>query len=166
MLNKLLIKLKRKLKMSKIVIGKEYWVVVTPKGLLTSGGVGTNYANLKNKVKVKVTGNNPALANTFLTMLLEQDGVKKNITGGWYYEYELKEVTNTIEDIDSDINILKEEITKKGEEIKALEIKKEFMITMNIDSFDEEAFKAYQVLKVLGIDDFDKAKQITKILSN
>ena len=157
MLNKLKTKLKTK-KMEKIIIGKEYWVIQTPAGKPTSNGQGTRPGDAK--VKVKILNKGGGGANSY------QASPPTGGCGSWYYDYELKSTISDVESIDSEITELKKTILDSENEIKELEGKKQFMSDMKVDSFDEESFKAYQVLKVLGIDDFEKAKQITKILYN
>jgi len=166
MLNKLKTKIKRKMS-KKIIIGKEYWVITTPAGKQSSNGTGTRPSDPKTKVKVINKGGGGA--NSYLTAATAGGAARAGCVelpcGSWYYDYELKSLTSNVESIDLEIKELKESISVAEAEIKELEERKQFMSEMKVDNFDDEQYKAYQVLKVLGIDDFEKAKQITKILS-
>ena len=50
-------------------------------------------------------------------------------------------------------------------EIEVCKNKLTFIEKFGLDAYDEEEFKAYKVLEVLGIEDIAKAKEIVKILS-
>ena len=76
---------------------------------------------------------------------------------GYVYEDEIRLNVIKLED-------LKKEVLEKELEIKSLKSKIEYLETYGIDTFDQEEFQAYQVLKVIGIDDIKKAREIVKIL--
>ena len=79
------------------------------------------------------------------------------INAGFAYAYELGYDIIKIED-------LEKEITDAKSELEIMESKLEFIKQFGLKSFDEEEFKAYKVLKVMGFDDIEKAKEIVKIL--
>lgn len=76
---------------------------------------------------------------------------------GWVYDYEIELDITTKEQLTKELR----EICLQLEDTRA---KLEFLNAQGLDEFDSEEFKAYQVLKVLGIDDVKKAKEIVRLL--
>jgi hypothetical protein len=75
---------------------------------------------------------------------------------GFVYDYELETCI-----------VLKELIQKRIEELEAEstieKAKLEYLESVGVEEYDEKEFKAYQVLKIMGIDDINKAKQVAKL---
>ena len=151
----------------KIEIGKEYRVIPTPCGLATSNW---NNIEVNSGIKyiVKIVGPYGSIScdNRYSVAEISKDGCCSTNTGGWVYDYELAPLVYSIDEIKEQIVNLKSNIADKYTEVNLLEDKLAFMTEHGVENFNEEEFKAYQVLKELGIDDFEKAKRITQILSN
>lgn len=159
------IKNKLKRKKMKIEVGKTYKVVTTPNGKQSSHGLGASQGQCLDVV-VKVTKEHKCGGGgqtQYTCSVITYNG--QSYQGQYnYYEYELKPNAINLETIEEDIKGAKDKMVELETEIKDLEEKKQFLITQKIEEFSDEDFKAYQVLKVMGIDDINKAKQITKIL--
>ena len=159
------IKNKLKRKKMKIEVGKTYKVVTTPKGKQSSSGLGVSQGQCLDVV-VKVTKEHKGCGGgqtQYTCSVITYNGQSYQAQYN-YYEYELKPNVINLETIEEDIKGAKDKMVELETEIKDLEEKKQFLITQKIEEFSDEDFKAYQVLKVMGIDDINKAKQITKIL--
>lgn len=159
---------KRKFKKKmKIEIGKEYKVIKTPKGKQSSGCLGTNQGNCQ-EVIVKINSQLPTtsgyVCDAYSATVVKLGGQPYFATNYTVFGYELVPNVINLETLNEEITETKEEIAKLTEKIKDCEDKKKFLTEQKIEEFSDEDFKAYQVLKVMGIDDIEKAKQITKIL--
>lgn len=160
LLNKLLIKIKRKMGKFKIEIGGTYQVTVgdlqstwRPVGAI-DGDVFT--------VKILSEKN----CNQYNIASITKNGKPYTESkNGWVYDHELRPIEISLEFINQCINEISAEISKKQTEVDILKLKVEFINNFSLKSFREDEFKAYQVLKELGIDDIEKAKKIVSILS-
>jgi hypothetical protein len=76
---------------------------------------------------------------------------------GWVYIHEIELLVETIENIQLSIE-------EKEKELESLKLKLEFINKYGLKCYNAEEFKAYEILKVLGIDDIEKAKKIVEIL--
>lgn len=153
-------------KKMKIETGKEYKVIKTPKGKQSSGCMGTNQNNCQ-EVIVKINHQHTSSAyasDAYSATVVKLGGQPYCATNYTVFGYELALNVINIETLNKEITETKEEIVKLTEKIKDCEDKKKFLTEQKIEEFSDEDFKAYQVLKVMGIDDIEKAKQITKIL--
>lgn len=160
------VKIKRKMGNCKIEIGREYRVIPTPCGL-TKSEWNCESVNRGVVYTVRVKSLRNLSRNEFNIESLTKDGICfTESTSGWAYDYELVPLVYGIDDIKNQIVNLKTDISEKECVVKQLEDKLAFMTEHGVDNFNDEEFKAYQVLKELGIDDFEKAKRITQILSN
>ena len=159
---------KRKFKKKmKIEIGKEYKVIKTPKGKQSSGCMGTQQ-NSCQEVIVKINNQLPTSSgytcDAYSCTVVKLGGQPYYATNYTVYSHELTPNVINLETLNEEIEEAKKEIAKLTEKIKDCEDKKKFLTEQKIEEFSDEDFKAYQVLKVMGIDDIEKAKQITKIL--
>jgi hypothetical protein len=84
---------------------------------------------------------------------------------GWVYDHELQPIEIDVNYISERISEIAADISKKQDEVDVLQLKLEFINKFGLKTFKEDEFKAYQVLKELGIDDIEKAKKIVSILS-
>lgn len=76
---------------------------------------------------------------------------------GYIYEFEISSCLMKKDEIEA-------EITRKEEEIKDLKEKLDFINSSGGDTFNEDEYKAQQVLKLMGFDDIKKAKELIRIL--
>lgn len=152
---------KKKLKMKeKIIVGRQYRLVETPCGKNSSHN--NNYIKGRTTI-VEVTGQSSNAV--YNIRVISMDGVPRcETSSGWVYDYELESISTNAESIAESIEYLEKEKEEIDSNISILKTKLEFLTTQNIKDFNEEEFKAYLVLKELGIDDFAKAKNIVKIL--
>jgi hypothetical protein len=156
--------IKQKMGKNKIKIGESYEILKTPEGYATSNFSGTERTSMS-KFIVKVTGVDNSHTTSYRVSMTHRDG--KDYNGdGWVYEYELKAQLSTSEDLKNQIIENEEEISDLNIKNNLLKTKLEFMETQGIENYSDEDFKAYLVLKELGIDDFAKAKNIVKILNS
>jgi len=154
-------------KKMKIEIGKEYKIIKTPDGKQSSGALGTNGCQ---EVIGKITRKNPVVNSSYNGAIASYSMQINSLDGQPYcynctvYDYELAPSVINMETIETEIKEAKEKIEELKTRIQDCEDKKKFLTEQGIEEFSDEEFKAYQVLKVMGIDDINKAKQITKIL--
>ncbi len=78
-------------------------------------------------------------------------------SNGFLFEDELESLSLTKKELNLQIEKLQTEI----EEVKN---KLSFLEKTGLDEFDDDEFKAFEILKVIGIDDIQKARQIVKLL--
>jgi hypothetical protein len=83
---------------------------------------------------------------------------------GFCYEYELHLAPETVEELTLKITECKERIKETEEEIADLESKIDFMKEQGLEVLDAEGYKAFKVLKVLGLGSYAQAMEIVKIL--
>jgi hypothetical protein len=84
---------------------------------------------------------------------------------GYVYEIELRAFAATIADMVKVITELEKDIIEKQKEIEDYKLRIKFIETCGLETFDEEEFKAYEVLKIIGVDDIEKARSVIKILN-
>jgi hypothetical protein len=84
------------------------------------------------------------------------DGPSENY--GYVYFYEIAPLSSTAEEIT-------EEIKRKEDELTELKSKLAFINKIGSDKFDDDEFKAFQILETIGISDIQKAREIVRILS-
>jgi hypothetical protein len=156
--------IKQKMGKNKIKIGESYEILKTPCGVGSSNFTGTE-KTATSKFIVKVNGVDNSHSNSYRVSMTHRDGKDYNGGDGWVYEYELKALLSTSEDLKNQIIENEEEISDLNIKNNLLKTKLEFMETQGIENYSDEDFKAYLVLKELGIDDFAKAKNIVKILN-
>jgi len=81
------------------------------------------------------------------------------------YGCELKMGEPTVESIEEDIKALEKSIVEDQEEVKKLKSKIQFMKENKLETYDENVFKAYHTLTILGeaSDTMSKAKAIAEL---
>ena len=156
--------IKQKMGKNKIKIGESYDIIKTPDGKATSNFTGVE-KTATSKFIVRVNGLDNSHSNAYRVSMTHRDG-KPYDGDGWVYDYELKSQLSTVEDLKNQIIDNEEEISELNIKNDLLKTKLEFMETQGIENYSDEDFKAYLVLKELGIDDFAKAKNIVKILNS
>lgn len=85
---------------------------------------------------------------------------------GWCKLDELQPLDVTIEDFIDSLKDLEEDQEKISEDKIKIKEKIEFMKKNNLEEFDEDMYKIHKTMKILGIEDINKAKEIAKIFKD
>jgi hypothetical protein len=82
---------------------------------------------------------------------------------GFLYATEFEVVCDTVEELKSELRRLDASIDDLKERKIVIQVKIDFMIKHKIEKYDEMEHRAFEVLKILEIDDIAKARKIAKI---
>lgn len=83
--------------------------------------------------------------------------------GGWCSLKELQLLTMSKEDLKGVIETYENSIKDMQEKVKDVKSKIEFMETQKLDEFDEDTFKAWKIMQIMGIENIVQAKEIASV---